>query len=142
MFRVDKNGNFFQQYFGERGGFEKIFAGGTPKDQAYPTINSNSEFTYWGEPALHVLHADGHMSTVLKYQGVKTEEVSPGVWLTRVTLKDPNYEFYTDLCFQSFGKTDVIQQWSEIYHQEGKPVTLKNFASAALAFHSREYWLT
>ncbi len=142
VFRVDKNGNFFQQYFGERGGFEKIFAGGTPKDQAYPTINSNSEFTYWGEPALHVLHADGHMSTVLKYQGVKTEEVSPGVWLTRVTLKDPNYEFYTDLCFQSFGKTDVIQQWSEIYHQEGKPVTLKNFASAALAFHSREYWLT
>ena len=142
VFRVDKKGNFFQQYFGERGGLEKIFGRGTPKDQAYPTINSNSEYTYWGEPALHVLHADGHMSTVLKFQGVKTEEVSPGVWLTRVTLKDPNYEFYTDLCYQSFGKTDVIQQWSEIYHQESKPVILKNFASAALAFHSGEYWLT
>lgn len=142
VFRVDKKGNFFQQYFGERGGLEEFFARGTPKDQAYPTINSNSEYTYWGEPALHAIHADGHMSTVLKYQGVKRVEESPGVWLTRVTLKDPNYAFYVDLCYQSFEKTDVIQQWTEIYHGEEKPVVLKNFASAALAFHSGEYWLT
>lgn len=142
VFRTDKKGNFFQQYFGERGGLEKIFERGTPKDLTYPTINSNSEYSFWGEPALHVVHADGHMSTVLKFQEVKREEVGPGVQLTRVCLKDPNYDFWVDLCFQSYEKTDVIEQWSEIYHNETDAVVLKNFASAALAFHSGEYWLT
>lgn len=142
VFRTDKKGNFFQQYFGERGGLEKIFERGTPQDLAYPTINSNSEYSFWGEPALHVVHADGHMSTVLKYQGVKREEVRPGVRLTRVCLKDPNYDFWVDLCFQSYEKTNVIEQWSEIYHNEASGIVLKNFASAALAFHSGEYWLT
>lgn len=142
VLRTDKKGNFFQQYLGERGGLEKIFEHGTPKDMAYPTINSNGEFTFWGEPALHAIHSDGHMSTVLKYQGVKRGQPFPGVELTRVTMKDPNYDFYVDLCYQSFGKTDVIQQWTEIYHEEPSAVVLKNFASAALAFHSGEYWLT
>lgn len=142
VFRTDKKGNFFQQYFGERGGLEKIFERGTPKDLAYPTINSNSEYSFWGEPALHVVHADGHMSTVLKFQEVKREEVCPGVQLTRVCLKDPNYDFWVDLCFQSYEETDVIEQWSEIYHNETDAVVLKKFASAALAFHSGEYWLT
>ena len=142
VFRVDKKGNFFQQYFGKRAGLEDIFVHGTPKNLVCPTINSNSEYTYWGEPALHVIHADKHMSTVLKYQSVKTEQIAPNVKLTRVTLKDPNYEFWVDLCFQAYEKTDVVEQWMEVYHKETSPVVLKNFASAALAFHSGDYWLT
>ena len=37
--RVDKNKNVFQQYFGERGGLEKIFSAGVPMTPLYPTFS-------------------------------------------------------------------------------------------------------
>ena len=69
--RVDKNKNVFQQYFGERGGLEKIFSAGVPMTPLYPTFFSCRDYTYRTEPALHVIHADGHMNTVLKIRKYK-----------------------------------------------------------------------
>ncbi|NCE72731.1 melibiase [Odoribacter sp. Z80] len=140
--RVDKNKNVFQQYFGERGGLEKIFSAGVPTTPLYPTFFSCRDYTYRTEPALHVIHTDGHMNTVLKYENTKITQPDTGITLTRITLKDPNYDFRVDVCFQAYENTDVLEQWAEIYHNESAPVLLKNFASAALSLQSETYWLT
>ena len=68
---TDKKGNLFQQYFGMKAGVDAIFGNGERHDQAYPTIQSSSDFSYWQTPALHIIHSDGHTSTMLRY--VKSE---------------------------------------------------------------------
>lgn len=142
VYIVDKDENLFQQHFGKKGGLDVIFRRGEQKYQAYPTIQSSSNFVYWGEPALHVIHADGHTSTMLKYQSHKTEQTDDNVSLTTITLKDPNYPFFVDLFIKTFAKENVIEQWSEIYHAEAKPIVIKQAASATLTLRGNDYWLT
>ncbi|MDR1273151.1 MAG: alpha-galactosidase [Odoribacteraceae bacterium] len=141
---VDGEKNLFQQYIGRAGGLERVFARGERRDQAYPTVRSDGRVVYWGEPALHVLHADGHLSTVLKYAGCETgvQEDDPNVTLTRVMLKDPNYPLRVDLVFKAYRAQHVVEQWAEIFHEEPAPVVVKEFASAALTLRARDYWLT
>lgn len=139
---IDKQGNLYQQYLGTKGGLETVFHHGEQKIQAYPTIQSNSQFSYWGEPALHVIHADGHMSTQLKIIGHETNKIDNNVTFTRLRLKDPLYPFFTDLCYKAYAQQNVIEQWAEIYHQENAPVLIKQSASSALSFQANSYWLT
>lgn len=139
---VDKWGNVYQQYLGERGGLEKIFEDGAQKNQVYPTVQSNAQFTYWGDPALHVVHADGHTSAMLQFVDQQTIGVDSNVSLIRIRMKDPVYPLYTDLCYRTYAKQNVIEQWAEIYHQEPAPIVVKQAASSALSLKSDEYWLT
>lgn len=139
---VDKKGNLMQQHFGKKGGMDAIFGRGEQKYQAYPTIQSSSQFVYWGEPALHAIHADGHMSTQLKYVNHTTETIDSNVSQTRITLKDPNYPFYTDLIYKLYKNENIIEQWTEIYHEENGAVVVKNAASSSLTLQGRDYWLT
>lgn len=141
-FSVDKEKNLMQQYLGKKGDLDVIFQRGERKNQAYPTIQSSSNFVYWGEPALHVVHSDGHTSTMLKYVKHETEKIDENVSQTIITLQDPVYAFYTDIFLKTYAKENVIEQWTEIYHQEASPVTIKQSASAALTLHAKEYWLT
>lgn len=139
---VDKNGNMFQQYYGPKGDLGLIFKDGESRKQAYPTIQSNSDFSYWGAPALHVIHSDGHTSTMLKYQGHETTALDENISLTRVKLKDPNYLFSVDICYKTYIKEDMIEQWTEIQNDEEGPVLIKDIASASLSFNNDQYWLT
>lgn len=141
---IDKEDNLMQQYFGKMADWDVTFRRGASKDQSYPTIQSGSEIVYWGEPALHVIHHNGHFSTQLKYQNHEIAEIDNNTTLTKITLKDPVYPFYTVLCYKAFSKENVIEQWTEIYHEEAREVTLKQAASSALTLrsNSREYWLT
>ena len=139
---MDKKNNLFQQYFGSRGGLDKVFQDGMQRLQAYPTIRSHSDFTYWGEPALHVIHHDGHMSTQLHFESKEVKTISDNVTLTRIRMKDPNYDFHTDLCYKIYKKENVIEQWAEIYHEEPEAIIIKNMASAALTLPAGDHWLT
>lgn len=139
---IDKSDNLMQQYLGKKGGLDVVFGRGEQKNQAYPTIQSGKQIVYWGEPALHAIHSDGHTSTMLKYVKHTAEQVDDNISLTRITLKDPLYPFYTDICYKTYKKQNVIEQWSEIYHEEAQPVVVKEAASAALTLRARDYWLT
>lgn len=139
---IDKFGHLYQQYLGTRGKPEQIFRQGEQRKQVYPTVQSNGQFTYWGDPALHVIHADGHTSTMLLFQNQETIRLDSNVTLTRIQLKDPVYPFYTDLCYKTYAHRNVIEQWAEIYHQEESPVTIKQAASSAFSLNAKEYWLT
>ncbi|MDH8702687.1 alpha-galactosidase [Dysgonomonadaceae bacterium PH5-43] len=142
LFTIDEEDNLIQQYFGKKAGLERSFASGVKKDQAYPTIQSGSEIVYWGEPALHVVHNDGHTSTMLKYVDHKTEQLEDNISLTTITLKDPVYDFNTILYYKAYSEQNVIEQWTEIYHNEAAPVTVKQAASSAITLYARNYWLT
>lgn len=141
-FYVNKDKVLMQQYLGAKTTPGYFYAQGIHKDPAYPTMQSLGEIQYQLEPALHVTHADGHQSTFLEYQSHKTEELDKGIQLTKITLKDPNYDFFVDLCFKQYEKEDVIEQWTEMRNEEEGNIILQNFASANLALHGNEPWLT
>lgn len=139
---VNKDDFLFQQYIGPKNGMDAVFARGEVKNLAYPTIMSRGDFQFWNEPALHVIHSDGHQITNLKYSDSKSKDIDADTKLTCITLKDPNYEFYVDMYYKSHKKLNVIEQWSVIRNKEQGPVQLLNFASAAFTLNSGDFWLT
>jgi len=107
----------------------------------------NSAYTPAGgrnllEPAIQVTHADGNPSLDLKYVRHETANVSDGVVLTTVYLKDPQYPFEVNLFYKAYQKEDVIEQWSSIRHTEKKPVRMQKYASANLYIPAKNYYLT
>lgn len=94
------------------------------------------------EPALQVTHADGNTSTSLAYVRHQTTALESNVSLTRIELKDGFYPLFVTLCFKSYSQEDVLEQWTEIRHDEAGAATLYRFASSAPIFKAKEYWLT
>jgi alpha-galactosidase len=94
------------------------------------------------EPALQATHADGNTSTALAYVRHQTTMLDGGVSLTRIELKDRFYPLLVTLCLKTYGQEDVIEQWTEIHHEETGVVTLYRFASSAPVLKAKEYWLT
>lgn len=93
------------------------------------------------EPAISVIHADGNASLDLKYESKTETKISDNISLLTVTLKDPVYNFEVKLCYKSYFKEDVIEQWSVIRHTEKGKVMLQKFASANLHLKASGYWL-
>src|SRR5262245_22869999 len=77
---------------------------------------------YINEPAIQAFHADGNTSTDLIYVRHAVERVDDNVSITRIELKDPAYPFFVTLCLKSFANEDMIEQWTEIHHEEASPV--------------------
>jgi alpha-galactosidase len=95
------------------------------------------------EPALQVTHSDGNTSTDLRFVSVTTNALDPNIQVTRIDLKDGFYPFSVSLWFKAYQTEDVIEEWSEISHDENRPVTLYRFASSGLLAPARgHYWLT
>ncbi|HTN20245.1 MAG TPA: alpha-galactosidase [Pelobium sp.] len=106
----------------------------------------NSAYTPSGsrnlmEPAISVTHADGDNSLDLRYVSHSVKKISDDVSLLSVVLKDPVYNFEVTLFYKSYYNDDVIEQWSEIRHQEKGDVVLHKFASANLYLKADNYWL-
>ncbi len=85
-------------------------------------------------PAIEVLHADGNSSLELTYLSHQTKQTSDGASLTRIVLKDPVYPFTVTLCYKLWIEDDVIQQWTEIQHNEKEAVILKKYVSPIYIF--------
>src|ERR1035438_441239 len=83
------------------------------------------------EPAFQATHADGNTSTDLIYSRHTATVIDSNVSLTRIELKDPAYPFFVTLCFKTYANEDVIEQWTEIRHDENAAVTVFRFASSA-----------
>ncbi len=96
--------------------------------ESYPQAGDG----YIGEPALKIIHADGNTSTALHYCGMTRTNESAEIDLTRVHLRDPAYPFDVTLCFRTHRDEDVIEQWTEIQHQEPRVVILERMASSSL----------
>ena len=93
-------------------------------------------------PAIEVLHSDGNPSLELKYVNHHSEATNDGAALTKIVLKDPVYPFTVTLCYKVWNDDEVIQQWSEIEHNEKGAVVLQKYASANLYFANKDFYLT
>lgn len=93
------------------------------------------------EPALSVTHADGNKSTVLVFQSYKEKILDPNRKLTTIVLKDPKYKFEVSLNYLAYFEEDVIEQWTEIQHQEKGSVVLNKYASANLTLNGKKFFL-
>ena len=129
-FHVGDDGRLFQQVIGQNEG-GKILR----RDEAYPQWGDG----YIWEPALQVVHADGNTSTTLHYDSITRTNEGAGRELIRVKLRDPAYPFEVTLNFRTHAQRDVVEQWTEIRHQESRPVVLQRMASSSLLFSSNAY---
>ncbi len=150
VLKTDGNNRLKIVYFGkslsnvnEYARTEEVFnfhtGGASSNNNAYAVAGIDNNFT---EPAIVVVHVDGNNSLDLLYENHTTSESSDGAILTTVTLKDPVYPFFVDLCYKAWKDKDVIEQWCVIRHTEKGDVMLNKYASANLYLNNKNYFLT
>lgn len=123
-FQVGDDGRLYQQPIGE-----KAVVSPLPRlAEAYPQAGDGYVF----EPAFQVIHADGNTSTALAYTRVERVSEAGDRELVRLHLRDPAYPLEVTLCFRVHRERDVLEQWTEIRHQEPASIRLERMASAAL----------
>lgn len=126
-FEVDAGGKLWQLGYGAK---DEAAEG---RQVAYPAGGNGWVF----EPAIQAIHADGNTSTDLRVIDVTELENE-----FRIDLRDPEYPFFVSLNFRTYPDQDVIESWTEIWHEESGVVTLGAFASFAPAFGKSDHWLT
>ena len=139
VYSVDKSQKVLQVYLGEK-----------LKDntELIKTINSQHEiYIPFGtsdlfESAIRTTHNDGNPSLELKYIKHEITKIDENITETVILLRDMQYPFEVKVHFKAYYHEDVIEQWTDIVHQEKQPITLYLFASAMLHFDAKAYWLT
>ncbi|WP_300725735.1 alpha-galactosidase [uncultured Bacteroides sp.] len=150
VLQVAPNGRLYQTYLGEKLLHESELK--NLKWQVHPASDASVVERGWEvysgsgnedffEPALAVTHSDGNPSTYLYYVSSSSKEVEGGVQ-TDILLRDDKYPVDVTLHYVAFPKENVIKTWSEIKHQEKKPITLSRYASTMLYFSRQSYYLT
>lgn len=137
VFSVGNNHKLYQVYLGEKLKNPDDYKLLSMQHEAYVPSGTDNLF----EPAVKVLHNDGNPSLELNVTDDKTTRDGDQI-TTSILLKDPEYPFEVTLYFTAFQKEDLIKTWTEIKHQEKKPVVLTNYASAMLHWDADQYWLT
>ena len=140
VLKADQGSELQIQYFGSRlsdADAKVLEAAGVPNHNAY------QPYGIWcaSEASLGVTHADGNLSTVLKVEGVTTED-EPTAKVTRIKLKDTVYPFYVTVCYRAYQDVDMIETWTEIRNLEKKPVTLTRFDSGYLPIRVGDVWVS
>ncbi len=140
VLKADQGSELQIQYFGSRlsdADAKVLEAAGVPNYNAY------QPYGIWcaSEASLGVTHADGNLSTVLKVEGVATED-EPTAKVTRIKLKDTVYPFYVTVCYRAYQDVDMIETWIEIQNLEKKPVTLTRFDSGYLPIRVGDVWVS
>jgi alpha-galactosidase len=106
--------------------------------EVYLTAGMENQF----EPAIRIVHADGNPSLELQYVSSSINRLDSNITTTDIVLKDTVYPVEVDLHYTSYYKEDVIKSWTDIRHNEKKPVELTEYASSLLHFNANDYWLT
>lgn len=150
VLQVAENGRLYQTYLGERLLHEADL--GNLDWRIHPSSDASVSTRGWEvyagsgtedffEPAVGITHADGNPSTWLYYVSSSSKKVAGGTQ-TDILLRDDQYPVDVTLHYVAYEKENVIKTWSEITHQEKKPVQLFRYASAMLYFDCPSYYLT
>lgn len=140
IYRVSgRDGRLYQAYLGRKLSSPEVLLQSRDRElQAYPGYGAGSLF----EPAIRMTHNDGNPSLDLKYTGYTTENPDANTSLIHIMLTDPVYDSHVTIHIKAYSKEDVIEQWTEIVHNEKKPVNVFLYASSMLYFQAGSYWLT
>lgn len=150
ILKVGENGRLYQTYLGEKLLHEAdvnrfswdIHAGsdGSISQRGWEVYSGSGNEDYF-EPAVAITHNDGNTSTYLYYVSSSTSPVEGGTQTT-INLRDDKYPVDVTLHYVAYPKENVIKTWSEIKHQEKKPIVLSTYASTMLYFCRSSYYLT
>lgn len=139
VLQVGANGRLYQTYLGKKLLYEQDLQNLNPTGTWEVYSGSGNEDYF--EPAIAITHNDGNPSTYLYYVSSETKAVEGGTE-TIINLRDDKYPVDVTLHYIAYPKEDVIKTWSEIKHQEKKPVILSTYASTMLYFNKSAYYLT
>lgn len=150
ILQVGENGRLYQTYLGEKLLHEAdvkrfawdVHAGsdGSISQRGWEVYSGSGNEDYF-EPAVAITHNDGKTSTYLYYVSSSTSPVEGGTQ-TIINLRDDKYPVDVTLHYVAYPKENVIKTWSEIKHQEKKPIILSTYASTMLYFNRSSYYLT
>ena len=150
ILQVGENGRLYQTYLGEKLLHEQdlqhfqwnIHAGsdGSVSKRGWEVYSGSGNEDFF-EPAISITHHDGNPSTILYYVSSSDKAVEGGTETT-ILLRDDRYPVEVTLHYIAYPKENIIKTWSEIRHQEKKPVTLSSYASTMLYFNNSGYYLT
>ena len=138
IYQVADNGRLYQKYLGKKLNHDSDIQYLPQGTEAYLTHGMEDYF----EPAIHIRHNDNNSSLLLKYVDHSSNAISNGVNETVITLKDDKYPVTVKLHYVAYGKENIIRAFSEISHEEKKPVILCKYASSMLHLNSSKYFLT
>lgn len=116
---------------------DNIDQAATMQHAAYPVYGLNCP----AETALAATHADGNMTLQMEIVEVNTTSLEHAT-LTTVEMRDKVYPFHVNINYKTYHDTDIIETWTEICHEEKKPVVLNQFASAYLPIRRGNVWLS
>lgn len=150
ILQVAPNGRLYQSYLGDKllnendlknfSYYGNAGADGSVSPRGWEVYAGSGAEDYF-EPAVAVIHNDGNQSTILKYVSSESNAVDGGTE-TVIRLRDEQYPVEATLYYVAYPKENVIKAWSEIKHQEKKPVVLFRYASVMLYFSNAGYYLT
>jgi alpha-galactosidase len=137
VYSAAKDKKLRQVYLGEKLNNAADYSLQRYTHEAYIPAGTDNLF----EPAIRMLHNDGNPSLELLFADEQTVREG-NVISTVITLKDPVYPVTVKLNVTAYFEEDIIKTWTEISHQEKKPVTLSNYASAMIHMNADHYFLT
>ena len=150
VLQVAENGRLYQSYFGEKllneadlkelGWSVHPASDGSVSRRGWEVCSGSGNEDFF-EPALAITHNDGNPSTWLYYVSSSTHAVEGGVQ-TDIVLRDDKYPVEVILHYVAYPRENVIKTWSDIRHQEKKPIVLSTYASTMLYFSRPAYYLT
>lgn len=139
VYTVDKSQKVLQVYLGEKlKDNTELVKTRNSQHEIYIPFGTSDLF----ESAIRTTHNDGNPSLELKYIKHEITKIDDNVTETVILLRDMQYPFEVKVHFKAYYHEDVIEQWTDIVHQEKQPITLYLFASAMLHFDAKAYWLT
>lgn len=138
IYQVADNGRLYQKYLGKKLNHDSDIQYLPQGTETYLTHGMEDYF----EPAIHIRHNDNNSSLLLKYVDHSSNAISNGVNETVITLKGDKYPVTVKLHYVAYGKENIIRAFSEISHEEKKPVILCKYASSMLHLNSSKYFLT
>ncbi len=138
VLKTDDAGRLYQSYFGKKLS--------NPNDYAHLPLGIEAYLTHgmedYFEPALHIVHADGNSSTLLKYESHQSSTLADGATETVINLVDPVYRDEVKLHFIAYPRENIIKEYTEIINREKKPIVLEKYASSILNFDRSKYYMT
>jgi alpha-galactosidase len=138
VFSEDPVQRLTQYYFGSGANAPTSYNPSQDKqNMVYPGANS----IFFDQPAIRLTHFDGNTSVDLALVGRETIQISPGVQLLKLHLKDSYYPAYVTLCIRAYSDLDLFEEWAEFTHQEPSPVTLYDLASGTIERNDTSYVL-
>ena len=92
-------------------------------------------------PAIQVQHANGDQNLELHVTDYNSVYDGNAIVHT-FTMQDKLLPVEVKVCYKAYQTVDIIEMWTEITHQEKKPITLKRYDSGHLMIRRGDVWLT